>query len=80
MTDCTCEFKEQMIAEMLELRKNDTGDEYWWVPLLFKKPKDHSLCCLLTFLFYYAYCNECATPLSEEARNVLKPPMERETR
>lgn len=76
MKGCPCEFKRQMIAQMLELQKHHPNGEYNWVSLLFENASDDSLCCLLTFLFYYAYCKECTVPLSEEARTVLKPLME----
>ena len=76
MKSCPCAFKRQMIAEMLELPVKHPDDQYNWVSLIFENASSDSPCCLLTFLFYYAYCKECSIPLSEEARAVLKPLME----
>ena len=75
MKNCPCTFKQQMLTEMLELPVNHPDGQYNWVKLLGDSPDD-SFCCLLTFLFYYAYCKECSMPLSEKARAVLKPLME----
>ena len=79
--NCSCAFKTQMIEEMQKMREENPGKETEWVNLLFpptKKPEDSNLCCLLTYLFYYAYCKECKTPLSEEARTALDPLMGRQ--
>ena len=76
MKGCTCAFKRQMIDDMLKFQKNHPDGEYGWVSLLFENDPNDSLCCLLTFLFDYAYCKECTVPLSEAARAVLKPFME----
>ena len=76
--NCSCGFKEQMITEMQSLRKQCPGKKTEWVDLLFpttERSSDDSLCCLLTYLFYYGYCKECTLPLSEEARSVLAPLM-----
>lgn len=76
--NCSCGFKEQMITEMQSLRKQCPGKETEWVTLLFptsERSSDNSLCCLLTYLFYYGYYKECTLPLSEEARSVLAPLM-----
>lgn len=76
MKGCTCEFKRKMMAQMLELRRNPLDGKRNWASLLFENDPDESLCCLLTFLFYCAYCKPCTISLSEEARAVLKPLME----
>ena len=76
MKNCPCTFKRQMIAEMLKLPEKHPDGQYNWTSLLFENTSADSSCCLLTFLFYYAYCKECSVPLSEEARTVLKPLME----
>ena len=76
--NCSCGFKEHMITEMQSLRKQCPGKETEWVALLFpttERSSDDSLCCLLTYLFYYGYCKECTLSLSEEARSVLAPLM-----
>jgi len=77
---CTCSFKEDMITEMKNLRKRRPGKDTEWVNLLFPKEHaaDNSLCCLLTCLFYYGYCEDCKTSLSEMARSVLAPLMEKQ--
>lgn len=59
MKGCTCEFKRQMMAQMLELRRNPLDGKRNWASLLFENDPDESLCCLLTFLFYCAYCKPC---------------------
>ena len=74
MNTCSCAFKEKMMDEMLQLQK--CCPEHAWVTALFENKSNDSLCCLLTFLFYHAYCKECSVPLSEEARAILKPLME----
>lgn len=77
--NCSCALREQMIAEMRHMRERIPGKETQWVDLLFpaeQNSEDHSLCCLLIYLFYYGYCKECVVPLSEEARGVLAPLME----
>lgn len=74
--NCSCGFKEQMITEMQSLRKQCPGKETEWINLLFpatERSTCESLCCLLTYLFYYGYCKECTHSLSEEARSVLAP-------
>ena len=76
MKNCPCTFKKQMIAELLELSEKHPDGRYRWASLLFENTPVDSHCCLLTFLFYYAYYKECAVPLNEEARAVLKPLME----
>ena len=75
--NCSCRFKEQMITEMQSLRKQCPGKETEWINLLFptERSADNSLCCLLTYLFYYGYCKECKISLSDEARSVLAPLM-----
>lgn len=78
MNGCTCEWKEQMINEMLEMRKKNPNHENRWVPLLFPDSREQAPCCLLTFLFYYAYCEECTRSLSDVARTTLKPLMDPE--
>ena len=55
---CSCGFKDQMITEMISVRKQFPGKESNWVDLLFpvvEDVADQSLCCLLTYLFYYGY-------------------------
>lgn len=76
MKNCPCIFKQQMIAEILKLPEQHPDGLYAWVNPLFGNAPEDSPCCLLTLLFYYAYCKECPVPLSEEARAVLKPLME----
>lgn len=76
--NCSCGFKEQMITEMQSLWKQCPGKETEWINLLFpatERSTCESLCCLLTYLFYYGYCKECTLSLSEEARSVLAPLM-----
>lgn len=73
-TNCSCGFKEQMIAEIQRMREQLPGKETEWVDLLLS-PADQPLCCLLIYLFYYGYCKECSVSLSEEARSVLAPLM-----
>ena len=75
MKNCPCAFKQQMLTEMLKLPVKHPNGQYNWVKL-FGDSTDDSFCCLLTFLFYYAYCQECSGPLSEKARAVLKPLMD----
>ena len=74
---CSCCLKEQMISEMQRMRKQHPGKETEWVNLLFPEEGSAggSLCCLLTYLFYYGYCKECSRSLSEEARLALAPLM-----
>ena len=78
--NCSCGFKEQMISEMQNMRRQCPGKETEWVTMLFptENSADHSLCCILTCLFYYGYCKECTLTLSEEARSVLAPLMREE--
>ena len=76
---CSCHFKEHMITEMLRMREECPDKDTKWVDLLFTPSEgshDSSLCCLLTFLFYYGYCKECTVPLSAQARSILAPLME----
>ena len=79
MNCCTCEFKEQIITQMTELRRANASIENQWIEYLFSPEEteaDHSLCCLLTLLFYYGYCQENTQSVSDMARAVLKPLME----
>lgn len=73
LNSCSCEFKERMIAEMMDMRRKSPNKDNEWVDLLFPASCDHSLCCLFTFFLYYGYCKECSIPLSEGARNALFP-------
>lgn len=76
--NCSCRFKEQIITEMKNMRKENPGKEMQWVDLLFHQAGGsgaNELCCLLTVLFYYGYCEECSMSLSEKARSVLAPLM-----
>ena len=77
-SSCSCRFKEQMISEMLDMRKQLPDKENDWIDCLFPEADDaadQSLCCLLTCLFYYGYCKECSVSVSEKARMVLSPLM-----
>ena len=76
MKNCPCIFKQQMITGTLKLSERYPAGLYAWANPPFGNASEDSPCCLLTLLFYYAYCKECAVPLSEEARAVLKPLME----
>jgi len=75
---CSCKFKEQMIAEMLTMRKHSPNKTTDWVDMLFSPTadaNDQSPCCLLAMLFYYGYCKECSVSMSEHARALLSPLM-----
>lgn len=72
--NCNCKFKEQMISRIQEMRREHPGKEMQWADMLFPKAGGsgaNELCCLLTALFYYGYCEECSMSLSEKARSVL---------
>ena len=76
--NCSCEFKDQMIAEMISVRKQFPGKENDWIDVLFPAVEDvadQSLCCLLTYLLYYGYCRKCSVSVSEKARMILSPLM-----
>lgn len=75
---CNCAYKQSLIDRMQEhLRAHPDGSARW-VELLFGKDSganEHPLCCLLTFLFYYAFCEENTMTVSEMARHILEPLM-----
>ena len=69
--NCNCSAMDQMVERMREMRRQNPGKETEWVDKLF--PEGMPLCCLLTYLLYYGYCEECSVPLSEKARTFLAP-------
>ena len=78
-SNCSCRFKEQIITEMKNMRKENPAKETQWVDLLFPELQasaSNDLCCLLTYMFYYGYCKECTDSLSEVARSMLSPMMQ----
>lgn len=73
MNCCTCEFKEQIITQMTELRRTNAGIGNQWIEYLFSPEEteaDHLLCCLLTLLL--GYSQENTQSASDMARAVLK--------
>lgn len=75
---CCCAFKAGMTRRMLELRRAHPGPSTQWVDHLLgadPDPQDSPLCCMLTALFYYGYCEECTMSVSDLARDRLAPLM-----
>lgn len=71
---CTCEYKKSLVAQMLKMREDCPVKETEWVDLLYPKhdaSAGDGYCCLLTLMFYYGYCKNCSTPMSEYAKKVL---------
>lgn len=76
---CNCAFKTSMTQHILDFQREHPDSPMKWVEQLYGKDihADASpLCCMLTFLFYYGYCQECTTPVSEFAAQALEPLME----
>lgn len=75
---CSCAFKAGMIRRMLELRLAHPDASTQWIEHLLgadPDPTDFPLCCMLTALFYYGYCEECTMSVSDLARERLAPLM-----
>ena len=76
---CCCAFKAGMTRRMLELRRAHPGPSTQWVDHLLgadPDPQDSPLCCMLTALFYYGYCEDCTMSVSKLAREQLAPLMD----
>lgn len=74
-----CAMMDMMAAEILAKKAKAPSKEIEWFESKFDlehPTEENPLCCILTFLFYYGYCKECTTPMSEQARLLLKPLME----
>ena len=78
-TSCSCAFKTQMMESLRSRSRQAQGEEAEGLKLLFDTQDERgesSLCCVLTCLFYYAYCNECGETVSDMARRAISGLME----
>lgn len=75
---CSCEFKERMIAELLDFSSRSDSEEAKCISVILSSSscaENHPACCMLAFMMYYGYCEECTRSLSEEARIMIEPLM-----
>ena len=77
-TQCTCALKDDLLQQLIELHSINPRKERRWYEALRGKDTligEHTPCCLIIYLCYYAYFEESFLSVSEHARQALYPIM-----